>query len=55
MEKQIIVELRRISNRMQMLASICEIFLLKEFPQDSDVIGAVQTLQSRLEDAEGET
>ena len=50
----IVKELRRISNRLQTLATLCEIFLIKEFPQDSDVMKAIKTLQSKLEEAEGE-
>ena len=54
MDVQIVTELRRISNRLQMLAKLCGIALIKEFPQDSDVIEAIKTLQAQLEGAEGE-
>ncbi len=54
MDVQIVTELRRISNRLQMLATLCGIFLIKEFPQDSDVVEAVKTLRARLDEAEGE-
>ena len=54
MEKQIVTELRRISNRIQMLTSIFVIFLIKEFSQDADVMKAIETLRERLDDAEGD-
>ena len=54
MDALIVKELRRISNRLQMLATLCGIFLIKEFPQDSDVVEAVKTLRAWLEEAEGE-
>ena len=50
----IVTELRRISNRLQMLSKLCGMLLIKAFPQDSDVMEAIKTLQSRLEEAEGE-
>ena len=54
MDVQIATELRRISNRLQMLATLCEIFLVKEFSQDSEVMETIKTLQAQLEEAEGE-
>ena len=54
MDVQIVKELRRISNSLQMLATLCEIFLVKEFSQDSEVMETIKTLQSKLEEAEGE-
>ena len=53
MNTLIITELRRISNRLHMLATLYGIFLVKEFSQDANVVEAVKTLRAQLDEAEG--
>lgn len=52
MEQQVINELRRISNRIQMLCAIFEIYLVKEYSQDPEVMKAIQVLRERQDNAE---
>ena len=53
MEKQIVIELRCIANRLQWLTSVLEIYTLKTFSKDKVVLETLRALRDKLGDAEG--